>query len=332
MRLHTKYKKPKSKTSSKPSSKTRQTNKNSKVPKLRKDYRALTPCRAEKAELDITKMTFGFIDSHEVKYVKTVDGTIQLKDSWLELVLIMLNMVISENRSHYSDILCKYEITSQTFIVDKNYGVYTFDNNKKYKVYKIFDTGLYLESLLDNSDIFLAIVGLIKACGMALDEMDFGLVSKEYIERKLDFNKLADGEHIVGISDVASSVKSGMLLVEISIMGERLEIHDFNLLLYVFCKWIYENYGEGQLLKMPKHKGNGVSLNCDNPDVKYTQLIGSKFYIYSDLNTSGIIRFIKSAIEKLGISEDTIKFKFKSLKELEAKQPWLYEEPYKRKW
>ena len=328
MKLQTKYTEPKKKLTETKVKKVRR----EKGPKLRKDYTSLNKCRADKAELTLLQMTYGFIDSHEVKYVKIPDGTIELKDSWLELILIMLNMVIESYPDRYNELLCRNSVTSQTFIVDKTYGVVTFDANKKYKVFKIFDTGLYLESLFRSSDIFLAIMGLIKICGYTLDEMSFGLVSKEYIERKLDFNKLADGEHIVGISDVASSVKSGMLLVEISIMGERLQIHDFNLLLYVFCKWVFDNYGSGQMLKMPKHKNNGVTLECKRDDVHYSQIIGSSFYVYSDLNEQGIIRFIKASIEKLGIDENTLQFKFKSLKEIEAKQPWLYEQPYKRKW
>lgn len=328
MKLQTKYAEPKKKLTEQKVKKV----KREKGPKLRKDYTSLNKCRADKAELTLLQMTYGFIDSHEVKYVKIPDGTIELKDSWLELILIMLNMVIESYPDRYSELLCRNNVTSQTFIVDKTYGVVTFDANKNYKVFKIFDTGLYLESLFRSSDIFLAIMGLIKICGYTLDEMSFGLVSKEYIERKLDFNKLADGEHIVGISDVASSVKSGMLLVEISIMGERLQIHDFNLLLYVFCKWVFDNYGSGQMLKMPKHKNNGVTLECKRDDVHYSQIIGSSFYVYSDLNEKSIIRFIKASIEKLGIDENTLKFKFKSPKEIEAKQPWLYEQPYKRKW
>lgn len=288
--------------------------KNSKEPKIVKNFNSKDKFRAIKADIDLTRLTYGVIEGHKLEYVNTPDGVIYLNDSWIEFILLMLYNVIINNPSNFQMLLAENNVASQTLFVDKVYGKYTFEASRQYKVYEIYNTGYYLESLFESSDIFSAVIGLCKICGFALDEVKLSIEDKEYIEKKLNFDLLEDGEIVAKISDVASMQKQGMRMVEFSFMGVNASVHDIMLVAYMFAKWTFDTYGDEGLLKLPKYKSTGISKSMTREDVNYMQVKGSELFIYTDGNDSGIIKFIQDGLNKLLISEDLMKFKFKALK------------------
>lgn len=298
----------------------------SRTPKIRKDFSSMVHYRAETGTVDLTQLTYGVINGHDVKSVSTPDGVLTLNDSWIELVLLMVSTVYENYKDTFKTTIANAGIVSETFNIDTTYGRYSFDKRFQYKVYKVYDTGLYIESTFTEENIFKALIGLVGLCGIKLNDFKMNIVSKEYIERKVDFDLLSSNEKIVTIDQLADALKDNWVLAEIEIMNERIAITDLSAILWIFCKWVYDNFGDAGVLKLPKHKNNGVAKSSDRDDVHYQQIGNTGLFVYTNRKTSDIVRFIKSSIEKLDIPSDTVKFKLKQLNDEVPKDPYLYEQ------
>jgi len=295
--------------------------------KVRKDFNSHNKYRAEIGTIDLTQLTYGVIEGHEVKSLNTSDGKISIEGSWEGLIIFLLDVVISEYPDTYRDKLLENDVASTTLVVDSKYGVYTFDKDKQYRVYSIYDTGVYIESLFSSSDIFQALVGLARICKIPLKEFKMNIVSKEYIERKLNFDLLVPGEIIVGIGDLLDRLEHNYILTEISIMNDRIELNDLGLVLWLFCKHILDVYGRDAVLKLPKHKNAGIVKDCNTDrEIYYQELAGTGLYVYTNREDKDIVKFINASIEKLGIPENTVKFKLKQLITQVPQDPYLYEQ------
>lgn len=336
MRLQVKHSKPKGKTEKQ---KKINKEKKSKGPKISKYYNDMKEFKADSAEIDLTKLTYGIINSCDVNYirlkveiedeetkqVKTSEEIINIEQSWIELVLFMISNVIENYSDNFLQILGDNGVTNQTFSIDTMYGKYSFDKDKDYKVYKIYNTKYYLEAIINESNLFSAIIGLSKISGIALDEFKIGIENKKYKEVKLNFDILEDTESIVKISGVAPMLKQGIHLVGISIMGVNAEVHRMDVALYVFCSWLYKSFGESNLLTLPMCNETGISLNLGDLNNKCEPIRNSNYCVCTDGNNDDIIRFIKNSMNKLDIGEEHVKFKFRALKKKEELKEWELE-------
>ena len=147
---------------------------------------------------------------------------------------------------------------------------------------------------------------------MTNDKIEFGIVSKNWIEKKIDFNILDKDESIAGPGSIADMKKMGMQIVEISILDERVGVHSVNGVLWVFCVEVHKRFGDEWIKKLPKYKSTGVSKTLDRDDVRYMQLPDSEYFVYTDLDYAGIAKFIAKSSERLGL-EDRIKFKYRKI-------------------
>lgn len=319
MRLQVKHSKPKGKTEKQ---KKINKEKKSKGPKISKNYNDTSEFKVGKAEIDLTRLTYGIIDSCNAKYIELPDGVITLNQSWIELVILMIANVIENNPDNFLQILGENNVTNQTFSIDSMYGKYSFDKDKDFKVYNIYNTKYYLEAIFSKENLFSAIVGLSKINEIALNEFKIGIERKDYNEVKLNFDLLEDTESIVKISGVASMVKQGIHLVGISLMGVSIEVHRMDVALWHFCNWVHDNYGEMKLMTLPKYSNTGVSLKGTQIDKAYMQIRGGAVSVYTDGDTEGIIRFIKDSMKELEIGEEHIKFKFRALKKKSELKEW----------
>jgi hypothetical protein len=254
--------------------------------------------------------------------VRLADGTIKLENSWIELILLMLSNVIDNNPDNFITLLSDYEITNQTFCVDKVYGKYNFDEDNQLVVYNIYNTGYYLEANFSNSNIFSAVIGLTKCLGIALNEMVLSIQKKGYNEIELNFDQLEETEIIVNINKLAENLKSGIHMVGIQILGVTTKVHRLDVALVVFCNWMYDNYGYMKMLQLPSYESTGICLENNNEDKSCVAIRGSMISVYTDGNNDGIIRFIKDCMEYLNIDKDQVKFKFRALKEKDKIKEW----------
>ena len=311
MKLNVKYKKKQTKTTKQ---KKKEDEKKQKGPKLSKNYKDESEFICYKESIDMTKMRYGMIDSCNVIAVELNDGIINLNNSWIELILIMLSMVIETKGEKALQILAENEVTNQNFCVDKVYGKYTFDSNQ-YKAYKIFDTGYYLEAIFTNESIFSAIYGLLKCINIPLDEINFVLINKKNKEEKLNFNNLKDIEYIVKSDEVAFNIKSGIHLIEIKIEKEVTVVRRLDVALVAICNYIYDNTSEEEIvakLDKLKHGNTGIDKTSDCKNKQNVRLKQSNLAIYTDNNTESIVEFIQKIEEEFKLD---IQFKFRALKD-----------------
>jgi hypothetical protein len=182
-----------------------------------------------------------------------------------------------------------------------------------------------LEAIFNESNIFQAIVGLSKISGISLDEFKIGIERKDYKEIKLSFDMLEETESVVTISGVASMIKEGIHLVGISLMGVNIEVHRLDVVLWHFCNWVHDSYGEIKLLMLPKYASTGIVMEGNQTDKSYMRIKNGRAYAYTDGDNMGIIKFIRDSMNGLGIGEEHIKFKFRALKKKDELKEWELE-------
>ena len=269
--------------------------------------------RAVRAHIKLSRLTYGIIDGHEVEYIRVGDERIDIKESWIELILFMTANVMENNPKDFLSVLSKNNVTSNSFTLSKSYGKISFDRDRQYKVYKVYNTNYFVEAVFDIPNIFQLVSGLIKICSLTNEEIELGIVSKEWIEKKIDFNVLGEKESIGGPESLALMKKAGMQLIEIQMFDERVGIQSIGSVLWVLCVMIHKKFGDDGIEKLPKYKSTGVSKKNDRDDVRYMQLPESEYFVYTDLEHKGIEKFISEAAKRLEIGNE-LKFKYREIK------------------
>lgn len=281
--------------------------------KINKNYSSMEHYRATRAHIRVDRLTYGVFDGHEAEYIEINGETVELKDSWTELILFMIANVIENNPNDFLYILGRHDVLSQSLTVSKSYGKVSFDKNRQFEVYKLYNTDYYVEAIFDIPTMFRVICGLLEICVKTDDEIRIGIVSKKYIEKKINFDLLEKDESIAGPQAIALMKKLNMQLVEIEILGDRVGVHGINGVLWVFCSEVFKRFGDDGLKKLPKYKSTGISKTNTRDDVNYMQLRDSELFMYTDLDPNGIAKFIESSVKKLDL-EGRVRLKFRKIK------------------
>lgn len=276
---------------------------------LRKDYTDMSPCRAQTFESSINKMTYGFINSHNLKYIISAEGRIDFKESWIEFILYMTYTIIKFYPDKYADILRKGNVTGSGINIDKTYGTIRLDGKAQCRVFKIYDTGLYMESRFEPAEIFNAVAGLIKIYSGDYTSVLLGIEDKKVQGTLIDTEMLDSSEEEKTLDNVFEAVDSGYVITEVEIHNEKIKLRELDGILYVFCKWVYDNFSDGGIKKLPKNKYVGVVSDINREDVDYNSLNGTSYFIYTNHDNRDIINFIRKSVDVLKLDKTTIKFK-----------------------
>ena len=312
-----KTKKNETKKSSKQTKSTKD-NKNKINTKICKNYNDTSEYDIKYSAVELSKLRYNMIDYCEVNSVKIEDGNIELSGSWVELLIIMAGAFI-EKYKDLNEKLIEFNITSQTFCIDRKYGKYDLTSSARYRAYKIYDTGYYLESTFESDCVFKALIGFTQALEIPFNKIIFNLHNIRYKELCDNFYKLEDTERVLSIFDdeVKDLCRKGVHLTGVDILGNYNKVHRMDVVFYLFCNWVFDEYDSNMLLRLEKVGKTGITLNDVTNNTKYEFInnCGIPIKVYTDCNTSDIIDFIRNSIEIIGISEDTIKLKFRFLKE-----------------
>lgn len=313
MRLNTQYYEKKKNTSK--SNKKKKSTKN-KGPKLLVNYSDMSEYNIESSEVDLTQLRYGMIESCNVKAICLDDEYIDINNSWIGLLMLMIQALMERNLDNFVEQLGNYEITNQFFCVDKVYGKYTFSGSN-YKAYKIGDTEYYLESTFETPYIFSALVGLTQALDIKINKIKFVLKNKNVVDFSQNFNLLSETEEIVDITHVKDKLKSGIHMVAVEILGVKTAAHRIDVVLYLFCNWVFENYGQLTTLSLSRVNNTGINLDTIPKGTKATPLInsGGAIQVFTDSNSDDIVDFIILNMKKLNMDKDNVKIKFRSLKD-----------------
>lgn len=321
MRLRTVHKKSLSKTDKQ---KKIDKEKKSKGPKLSDSYYDESPYNVTNVDVDLTKLRYGMIGSCKLDYVTLDDGVIKLNNSWLQLILIMIETLITEYNDTYEELLVQNNVANQTFIIDKVYGKYLFDG-EQLKVYKIFDTGFYLECTLTNRNIYHAIVGLCKCLNIGVTDIKMHLTNPLIKDIDINFELLEEKEDVVTINDIKPLLTDGVYLVGVEIMTSKARVRNLEVALVAFCNWLYNAYGFAELLELDYCGNTGISMDNEEEldDIILKQKIcGSMVCIYTDGDEDDIIDFFKQCIRHFKMSDKEIKFKFRTMKQSSELKEW----------
>lgn len=300
--------------------------KKSKGPKLLKDYMDTSTCDIDNTSLNLTQMRYGTISSCNVDLLKTPDGDIPIKHSWLEVLLIMLSTVIRNHPNNFDKQFEENAVTNMFFVVDKVYGKYSFEQ-EQYKAYKIPNTDYYLEYLDSSATIFEAIVGLTKCLGIPLDQIQFHLRNNVYSDLNLRFNILEETESIVDVSGLPDMLKEGIHMVSVEILGEIVNAHRIDVALLAICNKLIDEFGVFRLSTLQSNQSTGIKVLEDGDELNKNiiRLRDSEIGVYSDGDQNGIVQFISDSVLLLGLEDNQLRFKFRALKDKSKLKEWEIE-------
>lgn len=282
---------------------------------IRKDFKSMQPIKVDITQLSLDKICYGTINSCEVVGFITPEGYISVSKSWLEVLLILIDTVIenSKSPSEYKRTFMKYKVTSQTFNIDTDYGIISLDPNRQYQVYQIYNRKLYLETLLQVSDIFQALIGLAQSCGYTLDKFKLDLRSKDYYEKMDDFFIIDDNQIISDISGWTLVKNEDIQVEEFLIFSERLKSHSFHMAAWVFISELFENYGDESdyvLDNLPEYEGVLIEVNTGQEQSDgWTPLKGNKYLMQLKLDDDKTLDYIHETMLAFGIDNDNFQIK-----------------------
>ena len=166
--------------------------------RINENYQDNSDFNLSNVSLELNKLTFGIIRCCDVQSITIEEDSIQLNSSWVELLLIMIDDLVS-NYDDWRQRLINNEVQSQTFQITDVYGKVDLENN--YEVYKIYDKNLYLEAVFSESNIFRALIGLTKALEMKPSQISVFLKNKNFVETELNYSSLKSNEVVYNLSD-----------------------------------------------------------------------------------------------------------------------------------
>lgn len=288
---------------------------------LNKNYKDESDYTQDDVVMELSKLRYGIINCCDIDKVVMADGNIEITQGWVEFILIMLDALIERHPKDFGKLLQKYQVTNQLFCVDTLYGKYSFDAEYQYKAFKIYNSGYYLEAVLNSETIFNAVIGLANALDYQLGDIKVHLINKKYPTVKLNFDTLVDKEEIVDIYSIDSYLKDGIHLVSVDLDGEEVKLHRIDVALAVYCNWLSRNYSKDELLAIDKVGNTYITINNNEVSNAYA-LENKELAITTDCNTEDIVEFIKKSIEQLELRKDILRFKFRLLKKKDELKEW----------
>jgi hypothetical protein len=315
-----------------------------KKPKLLKNYKTMETCKYDTLEIPVSKLSYGIINSCEIKTFITPEGRIELTNSWLELLIILLDTLISnsDNTKQLSETLQMFQITNQFFMVDKTYGKYTLDG-KSYKAYKIYDSGYYLEYIDESQYVFEAMIGLMQANNLSTVDTTIKLENKNYnkltIKDKdeLEFTRINTYKEIVELPNLLDKLNEfktnnkKMHLLSIEIYGVTTTLHRIDASFLTYCTWLNSKVNNSESLyntikdlrvsntfiskdsKKSEDYDKDKNIGTDNVDtnIKSSKITGTDLVVYTDLNESDMITYMIESAKLFNFDISRIKFKFR---------------------
>lgn len=299
--------------------------KKAKGPKISKNYRDISIHVASgngEVKADLTQLTYGMIDNCDLISVYTEDGTVELTGSWIELIISMMDTIISDNPDKFREILMENEVTSPEMNVDSTYGKYTFDSREQYKVYSIYNSGYYLEAIFNNSNIFSAIVGLTKALKIPLNLIKFNMVLKGADLSKLGVSTVEDTSRQVDVDDINIVAKNGVFLSKVSILGVDVEVHRLDVALLIVLKIISKVCNDTLFDRLQTVGHTGVCKEIDCIEDKYEKIGNTDYVVYTDGNVNDISDLLIQLRNTLVLDNDQFNFTIRTLKKKSELKEW----------
>lgn len=289
--------------------------------KVMSNYSDISEFKYTDVDITLNKLKYCHIIYCDIKSVTIPDGSMEVDDSWIGLILVMLDTVRLNHPDNFIEYLMENGVTTQTFCVDTTYGKYSFDENQ-YKAYNLYDSGFYLEALFDVENIFWSIVRLSKCLDIPLNKFSVRLLNTMYSVEDIKLTELTEESIIVNACDSLTYFKKGVFLRDICILDMHTTVHRIEHVIAIFCNRLMDVYGEDVFKKLPTAGDTRISRTDSIDSSQCMEIRHSGYYVYSDLKPKSVIKFIVESMNKLELSKDSVRFYFRKLKKKEEKAEW----------
>lgn len=261
------------------------------------------------------------------------DGDIELTDSWIEFIMLMLGTIYSTNPEIFITRLVDHKVLSDSFEVTTKPVHYPESSEVKYAIYKLTDTPYYLEIHNNSEGIIESIIGLLRT--LRINPSDVTVDIKP-IERKRVGESISTEPTITSYDDIKqiettktlyeimrASNQAGYGLSEINIsaitiFGYKQKAKSTTHAMHLFMIWSLQSYGKP--LEQAAFKLSSDTIGLKNKhDIE--EIIGGyeviqlgENYIYTSGDNSSTLRFIYNIAMEVGLSPELIEITYKELK------------------
>lgn len=291
------------------------------------------------AEIDstINNLKYTHIINSDVTRINIAGDRIDITNSWVGLILLMLDTIRVNNEDNFINYLMEKGITDQSFCVDKTFGKYSFDKDL-FKAYNLYDSNYYVESTFTFETIYKTIINMAKALEIKPELFSLHLVHKEYSLNDIILEELEDKSIPVNIDEAYEYFRENIFLMDISIVNTSSKVsnitktnsimnitkaHHIQEVLMIFLYHVYDNYGDTYMNKLCKLETNTKVSTASKPlSGPSMQIRDSKYFVYSDLHPKNVLLFIEKAMQVVKMDKDDIKLYFRKKKKKEELKEW----------
>lgn len=271
--------------------------------------------------LDLTRLKYGHIKNGIITRVAIYGQVIDLNDSWAELEILLLGTLHSRLKSNkeFFETLVKCEVCSVNTSVSESFGKISTDEGQKVFAYKIFDTGLYLETNLNVEDTFNMITRIVKELGIPYENFQYVLDEPERIGLRLSNIRTVISE--VGVDGLLNKLKSSTRVVGFRMFGNRVNVISFDDMIYSIIRILLKSFGDNALEYMRSNSQVGLCINKKLKDftyrsLEYTVESGEELFMYLGNSVDKQMKevdFLEGICEELELNEDDLRIYLEQL-------------------
>lgn len=286
----------------------------------------------DNVSLPLSQLTLGIIrDSSPVKV--SVDGDeVELGSGWIELMLLLMDILRANNSDYdFRNKLAKNGIIDDGLLVERVYGKQVICHKHTWSVYKLYDSGYYVEGEFTDERLVKSIIKLAKLDGIDIDSTYVHLVNTRYSkeEIKLKDIQLEDETVKIKLEDALWNIKKGSYIRAVIIDGRAERCNNIEQLLVISCR-IMHDMVDGGYSKLAEYSNEFTGIrerteqrgSGDKWDAyEAVQQLGADYELYSDLKTHSIYTFLNEAAKGCGLM-DKFFIQFRQYRANEEKKEW----------
>ena len=251
------------------------------------------------------------------------EGKLTLKNSWEELVLLMLDMVYTKYPTKFMAVLSDNYVLSGGLTVDLNVVNHPATSDESYVTYRLGSSPYYVEFLKDGEAILKALYGLFKITGIDWKTVKF-TINPLIVDGETMINTYSGVRQVITVNTLQELMDKGKLDVEacaISIFGNKQEVNDTKQAMLMMFMWMQMTYSPEELKQsMIRNTNSEIGLTTAAKIEDYglgtgfnTQRILDMHMYFTEYKPS-LYKYMYNVASECGIPPALIEIEYKELK------------------
>ena len=290
------------------------------VPRLNRDE---PPVDKILKEIEFRRITAMNVETGWLDYVYIKDeGKLELKNSWDELVLLLLDMVYSRYPMKFMAVLADNCVLSNGLTVDLNVVNHPATSDESYVTYKLNNSPYYVEFMKDGEAVLKALYGLFKIVGIDWKTTKF-TINPLVIDGETVVNMYTSIKQVNTTNTLHELIEKGKLNVEatsISIFGNEQKVNSTKQAMIMMFMWMEMTYSP-EALKQSMIRNSNTEIGLTTAAKVENYGIGSGFethkllgmYMYFTNYTPSMYKYMYNIAIECGISPELIELTYKEL-------------------